>query len=176
MLYLIYFVVAVVTAFSVLFEMNILVEPPRKAEQAVAAPGQPVRPVAQRIPVATATANASAPAPEAAASQFSTARSAQMQSALNKCDATACAATYHSFRASDCTYQPDEGPRRLCDKGVPSDPASAEAVLNAHADASAANASPLKCNVSACEQAYVSFSRADCTYQPLEGARRLCAK
>ena len=171
MLYLIYFVVAVVTAFSVLFEMNILVEPPRKVEQAVAAPSRPARPAAQRAPVATAAANASAPAPEATAGQL-TGSPAHMQGASNKCDATACAATYHSFRASDCSYQPDDGPRRLCDKGVPSDPASAEAVLNARA----ANASPLKCNVSACEQAYVSFSRADCTYQPLEGGRRLCAK
>lgn len=33
------------------------------------------------------------------------------------CDQAACAATYQSFRSSDCTYQPRSGPRRLCDKG-----------------------------------------------------------
>lgn len=32
------------------------------------------------------------------------------------------------------------------------------------------------CNVQACEAAYRSFTSADCTYQPLEGPRRLCTK
>jgi hypothetical protein len=33
----------------------------------------------------------------------------------NKCDVTACAASYQSFRASDCTYQPvDGGARKVC--------------------------------------------------------------
>jgi 1A family penicillin-binding protein len=34
-----------------------------------------------------------------------------------QCDQATCAATYQSFRSSDCTYQPYSGPRRLCDKG-----------------------------------------------------------
>ena len=33
-----------------------------------------------------------------------------------KCNARACASAYHSFQASDCTYQPNNGPRRLCKK------------------------------------------------------------
>ena len=32
-----------------------------------------------------------------------------------QCSQHACAARYSSFRASDCTYQPYSGPRRLCD-------------------------------------------------------------
>ena len=32
----------------------------------------------------------------------------------NRCDVQACAGAYASFRASDCTYQPYEGPRRVC--------------------------------------------------------------
>lgn len=39
--------------------------------------------------------------------------------------------------------------------------------------ADAANAS---CNVAACAAAYRSFTASDCTYQPLEGPRRLCTK
>ena len=35
------------------------------------------------------------------------------------CDVTACAAAYHSFTASDCTYMPSAGGRRLCTKGTP---------------------------------------------------------
>ena len=44
----------------------------------------------------------------------------QMESGTAKqsqCDQATCAATYQSFRSSDCTYQPYSGPRRLCDKG-----------------------------------------------------------
>jgi len=36
-----------------------------------------------------------------------------------KCDVTACAEAYRSFRESDCTFQPNFGPRRLCTKGKP---------------------------------------------------------
>ncbi len=33
-----------------------------------------------------------------------------------RCNVDACTAAYHSFTASDCTYQPSNGPRRLCTK------------------------------------------------------------
>lgn len=39
----------------------------------------------------------------------------------------------------------------------------------------AGSAAP-KCNIEACRAAYRSFTDADCTYQPLEGPRRLCTK
>ena len=35
-----------------------------------------------------------------------------------KCDLSACAAAYNSFRASDCTYQSYEGQRKMCAKGT----------------------------------------------------------
>jgi hypothetical protein len=38
-----------------------------------------------------------------------------------------------------------------------------------------AAASPL-CDISACEQAYHTFSPADCTYKPYDGPRRLCTR
>jgi len=34
----------------------------------------------------------------------------------NQCDVQACASAYKSFRASDCTYQPFGGTRRVCGK------------------------------------------------------------
>jgi hypothetical protein len=37
-------------------------------------------------------------------------------SSNNRCDVQACAGAYKSFRASDCTYQSFEGPRRVCGK------------------------------------------------------------
>jgi hypothetical protein len=33
----------------------------------------------------------------------------------NSCDVRGCASAYHSFRESDCTYQPFSGPRRVCE-------------------------------------------------------------
>lgn len=33
-----------------------------------------------------------------------------------------------------------------------------------------------KCNIDACKKAFFTFNPADCTYQPLEGPRRLCTK
>jgi hypothetical protein len=38
------------------------------------------------------------------------------------CNVAACTAAYFSFRASDCTYQPSNGPRRLCTKQAPPPP------------------------------------------------------
>ncbi len=41
----------------------------------------------------------------------------ESRSGLDRCTVDACAATYSSFRSSDCTYQPyDGGPRRICQK------------------------------------------------------------
>ena len=36
-----------------------------------------------------------------------------------KCDIAACAAAYRTFTASDCTYAPSFGVRKLCTKGTP---------------------------------------------------------
>ncbi len=39
---------------------------------------------------------------------------ASTQPAVGSCNIEACAAGYRSFRVSDCSYQPYEGPRRQC--------------------------------------------------------------
>lgn len=39
-----------------------------------------------------------------------------------------------------------------------------------------ATASDQRCNIDACASAYRSFTSSDCTYQPLQGPRRLCEK
>jgi hypothetical protein len=87
-----------------------------------------------------------------------------------KCDIAACEAAYRSFTPEDCTYQPNDGPRRLCTKGKP--PIAAHLKPPATPDARA----QATCNVAACTRAYISFTAADCTYQPTEGPRRLCTK
>ncbi len=102
---------------------------------------------------------------------------AAAQPAQPKCDIAACSAAYHSFRAIDCSWQPFDGPRRFCDKGVPQ-PTEASAVPGAAASSIEPDAaqSPPNCHVEACKQAFFTFNPADCTYQPSNGLRKLCTK
>jgi BA14K-like protein len=115
---LLYIAVAFVALFGVMLEMHALVEPTRHIERAALTESQPAPAVApprasgQALPpYATkaginppgAVEKALAPKPEAAP-------------AAQNCHVEACKAAYRSFTASDCTYQPYEGPRRLCTK------------------------------------------------------------
>jgi len=95
-----------------------------------------------------------------------------------KCDIAACAAAYHSFRAIDCTWQPFDGPRRICDKGAPQpqEASAASGTTPIAASEQDVAQSPPNCHVEACKQAYFTFNPADCTYQPSNGPRKLCAK
>lgn len=88
-----------------------------------------------------------------------------------KCDVVACSKAYHSFQESDCSYQPSNGPRRLCTKGTVANSADVT-TSNAGAVAPGSN----ECNLNACSAAYQSFNASDCTYQPPSGPRRRCTK
>jgi BA14K-like protein len=197
--FLIYIAIALVTVFSVIVEMDVLVEPTRHIERAaivaqqslpptlpagslraqVKTPARPavkkaaVNPPAALAKAATAkvvddAAGANASAPPIAAPEPSIAEKKPQP----KCDVAACEAAYFTFTPSDCTYQPSNGPRRLCSKGAPPG-ASADAAPNTSAATAQASA---QCNQSACAQRYISFNPGDCTYQPSHGPRRLCTK
>jgi BA14K-like protein len=71
--------------------------------------GAPIVPPALTAPASPAAA---APAPAAARAAAPVAASEPEAS----CNVDACTAAYRSFRPSDCTYQPTNGPRRLCTK------------------------------------------------------------
>jgi hypothetical protein len=142
--------------------------PPRAAVAEVKPEAQPAAvsppPPAQRAAVAPAAPAPVEPPPAIAAPE--------PVAAAPKCDVDACTAAYRSFTAIDCTYQPSSGPRRLCTRGTP--PAAA-------APASPATSAPgaraqATCNIAACSQAFISFNASDCTYQPIDGPRRLCEK
>lgn len=83
--------------------------PPKTATDQVAAAQTAAAPH-QNEPAVTKQTDVSQPAAKAAP--------AATQQAQNKCDVQTCAAAYHSFRASDCTYQPYQGPRQLCAKAA----------------------------------------------------------
>jgi BA14K-like protein len=95
-----------------------------------------------------------------------------------RCDVQACAAHYRTFNPSDCTFQPFDGPRRLCTIGNPPTQANAAPASVQTSDASQppAPSAASSCNYQACSAAYYSFRASDCTYQPYDGPRRLCTK
>ena len=189
MSFFVYFIVLLISVGSVIFGADWLQAPmspmaPGKYELQAAKPPPPPpvqqadikKPETKATAATTARAEATAvavasPAPAAVepASQPIIVEEPKPVAAAEppKCDVTACERAYRSFTASDCTYQPSDGPRRLCTKGTP--PAAASlAKPEARAQAT--------CNIAACTDAYVSFNASDCTYQPSDGPRRLCAK
>jgi hypothetical protein len=197
--FLIYVAIALVTVFGVIVEMDVLVEPTRHVERAAIQAQQSLPPT---LPAGALRAQVKKPAPpvvekaaanppavlakpatakvvdDAAAANATAATIAAPEPSIAekepqpKCDVVACQAAYFTFTPTDCTYQPSNGPRRLCSKGTPPG-ASASAAPSAGAATAQASA---QCNQSACAQAYISFSPADCTYQPSVGPRRLCTK
>ena len=76
----------------------ITVAPPKPAQEAAPVPlaGEPIAAVPDGSIVAPEPAKPAAAPP--------------------RCNVSACAAAYRSFRESDCTYNPSYGPRRLCEK------------------------------------------------------------
>ena len=111
---------------------------------------------------------AAAPSPDKATQQESDEPSPQpvMQ---NQCDYRGCASAYRSFRASDCTYQPHGGRRRLCEK----EPRLKE--LPRASSQRPIQISAQQCNFTVCARFYRSFNPSDCTYQPHSGGpRRTC--
>ena len=140
--------------------------------EAAVKPAAPAKTEVQVQPAApSAEANANPQPPAAPAVQPDAAPPAiAAAEPVPKCDVQACQAAYISFRATDCTYQPSFGGRRLCEKGTPPQ-ASPSPDPNAQA-----SAAPPSCNVQACQQAYFTFTAADCTYQPSNGPRRVCTK
>lgn len=94
---------------------------PEQTKQAQAAPAShqtaAVEPQQQQPPQPVAAAPPPLPVTQAKAEtpQVTPVTQPAVQKTANHCDVSACAAIYHSFRASDCTYQPFAGPRRVCE-------------------------------------------------------------
>ena len=122
-------------------------------------------PVAQTPSQPPAIANINTPleqTPSQPSAIDNTNTSVEQTSSQPKCDISACRNAYGSFQESDCTYQPSNGPRRLCTKGVVASQPNGK--------------SNAQCDVNACASAYRSFNPSDCTYQPSDGPRKLCTK
>ena len=139
MAFLVYLFVLVVAAGSIVFGLDLTqspLQPPSYATPVAQTTdaSATIAPAKIKTTATTGTASAaktSAPATSAAnpagvaANAQASAEDTQNQpattaavSAPNHCAIEACAAAYHSFRASDCTYQPFGSERRLCTKGA----------------------------------------------------------
>ena len=66
--------------------------------------------------MAAATPDDRGESPHGAAAPAVPAAEPVTQQAAGRCDIQTCTQAYSSFRASDCTYQPFSGPRRVCGK------------------------------------------------------------
>jgi hypothetical protein len=96
-------------------------EPPMVASPPVQA-ARPAPPAAAGSPPLqgnTAAPPAEGAARPPAAAQMNEPAARATADAPPKCDIAACTEAYHSFTASDCTYMPSAGVRRLCTKGTP---------------------------------------------------------
>jgi hypothetical protein len=103
-------------------------EDTKPVAQAAVAPQQPqAQPKELQQPIQPAAPQTAAIAPEqpAAPNDKTAAQSAiaaapaiepVAQQTAGRCDVQTCTSAYSSFRASDCTYQPFSGPRRVCGK------------------------------------------------------------
>jgi hypothetical protein len=92
--------------------------PPLKGNTAAPARGVP-RPNAAAQTNAPAAPKIGASQPDAAIIIMNEPATPAPEAAPPKCDIAACAAAYRTFTASDCTYMPSAGVRRLCTKGTP---------------------------------------------------------
>jgi len=75
--------------------------------------GTPIVPPGLTAPPAATPAPP--PAPSVAAQPVPTPPTSEPETQV-RCNVDACTAAYRSFRPADCTYQPSNGPRRLCTK------------------------------------------------------------
>lgn len=120
--FFVYVAILVTALFSIALEWDALVVPSSAARRPIQAVTQITPPAGVQTPNAKATVD-KPPAP-LIVTPLSTAEGdavAQKPAVAPQplCDVAACTAAYHSFRASDCTYMPTAGVRRLCTKGKP---------------------------------------------------------
>jgi len=115
--------VALVVLCNVVFGQDWAVgsAPPTKMSAATPAAGNvPVAPLAAPPAAPRAAANAPAADQPPAATSDQPAAAQEQASPPPSCDVEACTRAYRTFRASDCSYIPSFGVRKLCTKGTPS--------------------------------------------------------
>ena len=95
--------------------------PPRAVTVVAKTPPRSVYPARPAAPDSNAVAAVNPAAQDRQAPAIAAPEPAAVQTPAGQpnCDVAACSAAYHSFRASDCTWQPFDGPRRNLRQGQP---------------------------------------------------------
>jgi hypothetical protein len=122
MSFFVYFAMLLAALVSVVMGLEVVSTPPVKiAKPALVEPIRHAAPVPAATPSPPALAQQPAQplqdAPRQTVSQSSepdAIAAPEPAQAAPACNVQACEAAYRSFTASDCTYQPLDGPRRLC--------------------------------------------------------------
>jgi hypothetical protein len=167
MAFLAYVAILLVSISGILLELNWLTQPKLEAKpamHAMSAPPAPVRRVVAKVDRPNAERNPVYPKQAAAPQAIDV--SAEAPKA-----ATAAAVAEVPMPPA----RPQEAEQ--VNAGVPPPAATAQpaAIANAALAEKASVTAKLQCDVAACAGAYTSFRESDCTFQPFEGPRRLCA-
>jgi hypothetical protein len=96
-------------------ETTAKVEPARQAAETTGAAPAPEGTTPSTVSSATVASNTTDTPRTTPVTNAPVARSASVAT-KSQCDVQSCSAAYKSFQVSDCTYQPFQGPRRLCEK------------------------------------------------------------
>lgn len=123
MSFLVYFAMLIAALVSVVLGLEVVSTPPVKTarpalvepirHEATVPPAKPAQPAVAQQPTQPAPQNESR---QTVSQSSESDTAATPDAAAPACNVQACEAAYRSFTASDCTYQPFDGPRRLCTK------------------------------------------------------------
>jgi hypothetical protein len=173
MAFLAYVSILLVSISGILLELNWLTQPKLEAKptmHAMSAPPAPVRRVVAKVDRPNAERNPVYPK-QAAAPQVIGAPQAIDVSAEAPKAATAAAVAEVPMPPA----RPQEAEQVNAGDPPPAAAAQPPAIANAVPAEKASVTAKLQCDVAACAGAYTSFRESDCTFQPFEGPRRLCA-
>jgi hypothetical protein len=119
MSFLIYAAMLLAALVSVVMGLDVVTAPPVRT--AVRPPVEIRHEASPAVPSPPPVAEQAAPPKQSASpprqlEQTSAQGAEEKEEPAPACNVQACEAAYRSFTASDCTYQPFDGPRRLCTK------------------------------------------------------------
>ena len=173
MAFLAYVAILLVSISGILLELNWLTQPKLEAKptmHAMSAPPAPVRRVVAKVDRPNVERDPVYPK-QAAAPQVIGAPQAIDVSAEAPKAATAAAVAEVPMPPA----RPQEAEQVNAGDPPPAAAAQPPAIANAVPAEKASVTAKLQCDVAACAGAYTSFRESDCTFQPFEGPRRLCA-
>ena len=169
MQFLVYLTVLMVSVSTVLLEIHWLTTPPPQPKPAVQASATPPRPKvegpnAELSPVYPKKSEPAQPASTQNNVQYNVGPAATGNTAA-RAETTGAAARADDSSRSASTSPPDNAQNAQAYAAPPKKNAPDEAAASSN-----------RCDVQACASAYKSFRASDCTYQPLDGPRRVCGK